>query len=701
MRLLSYAALVKTYTAIIFTSKPELGIDHIGNLKLISVPKRKLIRSLYYVYDYLKKTKAERGADTVISTQDAFEVGFIGYLFALFLRLPLHAQIHTAIQSPYFRKESWRNRLQYVLSTFITRRAKALRVVSPAIKDFLIHKHVVADKIFVAPITGDAPQTVKQSLSPTVERGPYHVLCVARFVECKNLKALIEGFGKFTKTHQGVLTIVGGGPLKTELAAEMHRLGLADTVTLLDWTPSLDATYLKADLYIQPSWYEGFGSAIVEALARGIPVVVTPGVGAADYVKVGVNGYVLKGYTAEDITTGLMYGVDHLVRLSPESVRASMRIPSESEKTTVLMQSWTRALGQSNPMRILMTTEKLDSQDTIFAFSHLWIKTIASQVDHLTVIALSVGAYDLPSNVTVYSLGKEKGVGKMGRVFRFYKYIWQERKNYDNVFVHMNQVYVILGGLFWKIWNKKIGLWYTHRAVSTSLKIATTLVDHIFTAADESFNINTPKKHVLGHGIDTQVWLNPNRASAFSQPVIKIVSVGRLTRIKNLETLVRAAKLVQSKGKIVEVSLIGPTINEADAEYKTELEELIKSLHLEDTVHFLGGKKVEEVRNILWQSDIHVNMCPTGGLDKAVIEAGCAGLHTFASNQAFAASYGSYAADYLFTYGNAEELANRICAIAELPREESEQKRQAIQADWGKRFAVSRLIRDLLNTLQS
>ena len=58
--------------------------------------------------------------------------------------------------------------------------------------------------------------------------------------------------------------------------------------------------------------------------------------------------------------------------------------------------------------KVLMTTEKLDINDSIFAFSHLWIKTIAEQVEQLTIIALSVGEYDLPKNVTVYSLGKEQ-----------------------------------------------------------------------------------------------------------------------------------------------------------------------------------------------------------------------------------------------------------------------------------------------------
>ena len=88
----------------------------------------------------------------------------------------------------------------------------------------------------------------------------------------------------------------------------------------------------------------------------------------------------------------------------------------------------------------------------------------------------------MPSNVKVFSLGKEqqlRGRTDLGNFKRsvleeqwlkikyalnFYKYIWQERKNYDAVLVHMNQEYVLLGGIFWKLFSKKIYMWRNHHS---------------------------------------------------------------------------------------------------------------------------------------------------------------------------------------------------------------------------------------------
>jgi hypothetical protein len=138
-------------------------------------------------------------------------------------------------------------------------------------------------------------------------------------------------------------------------------------------------------------------------------------------------------------------------------------------------------------MKLLILTQKADINDDILGFFHRWIEEFARHCESVIVICLQKGEYDLPENVRVLSLGKERvtryalGVtNKLKYLFNFYKYIWQERNNYDSVFVHMNPIYIVLGGLFWKLWNKKIILWYTHKAFNFKLRVAEKLVDKIF-----------------------------------------------------------------------------------------------------------------------------------------------------------------------------------------------------------------------------
>src|SRR3989344_3937656 len=99
-------------------------------------------------------------------------------------------------------------------------------------------------------------------------------------------------------------------------------------------------------------------------------------------------------------------------------------------------------------MKILIVTQKVDKNDPVLGFFHRWIEEFAKHYESLVVICLEKGEYHLPQNVKILSLGKEERISKVRYIVHFYKYIWQERKNYDAVFVHMNQEYIILGWKF-------------------------------------------------------------------------------------------------------------------------------------------------------------------------------------------------------------------------------------------------------------
>jgi hypothetical protein len=143
-------------------------------------------------------------------------------------------------------------------------------------------------------------------------------------------------------------------------------------------------------------------------------------------------------------------------------------------------------------MNLLVTTQIVDSTDPRLGFFHQWLEEFAKHCEHVEVICLYEGTHALPQNVSVHSLGKEKrAASSVAYAYRFLRLSYKLRNQYSAVFVHMNPEYVVLGSVFWCLWNKRIGLWYLHKSVNLKLRLATLLADVIFTASEESFRLKS------------------------------------------------------------------------------------------------------------------------------------------------------------------------------------------------------------------
>jgi len=278
-------------------------------------------------------------------------------------------------------------------------------------------------------------------------------------------------------------------------------------------------------------------------------------------------------------------------------------------------------------MNLLIITQKVNKNDPILGFFHRWIIEFSKHVALLTVICLEEGEHDLPDNVRVLSLGKEKGVGKVGRLVRLYSYVWKYRNDYDVVFVHMNPIYVVLCWKLWFILQKKVFLWYTHKHVDTKLRFANVFVKKIFTASSESMRLRTDKKFVTGHGIDTDFF---SPVTNVIQKEMSILTVGRISKTKQVDILIRAIE--QLPGRTLDI--VGGTVTEEDSVYRKFCEELVKNLGVSDRVIWHGPMTHEETRYFYRRAGVFVNVSNTGSLDKVILEALACGVSVISSNDA-------------------------------------------------------------------
>lgn len=285
-------------------------------------------------------------------------------------------------------------------------------------------------------------------------------------------------------------------------------------------------------------------------------------------------------------------------------------------------------------MRLLIVTQKVNQDDPVLGFFHRWIIEFAKRCETVTVVCLEEGSHELPANVKTLSLGKESGPGDpLKYAARFYRYIWQERDAYDAVFVHMNPIYIVLGGLVWKVLGKDMSLWYTHKHVDWKLRLATSLVDRVFTASRESFRLTSDKVIVTGHGIDTDHFAPLARKEP--SDTFRILTTGRIAPVKNVDLMIDAVGELVEDGKDVSFTIVGDAVTDADRAYADDLKEKVKERDLGGSVKFIGSVPPREIVAYLQDADLLVNMSNTGSVDKSVLEAFACGVPAISSNVAF------------------------------------------------------------------
>lgn len=321
-------------------------------------------------------------------------------------------------------------------------------------------------------------------------------------------------------------------------------------------------------------------------------------------------------------------------------------------------------------MNLLMITRKVDKQDARAGFVYAWVKKLSQRVDRLIVICQEKGDVSGLKGIKIYSLGKEKLLNwpvflrRPIYVFRFYKLIWRLRKKYDNVFVHMHWIYVLLANFFWKLQRKKIGFWYSHIRTTIMAKLASCFADFVFSPSGKSFKFAPKKLKKTGHGIDTEVFRPSGEKKEYSR---QIISVGRISPVKEYEVLIEAVRVLAGKYHLndFEIKLIGRPANKEDFAYLEKLKKTINGYRLENCFNWLGDIPNKDVFKFYQKSDIFVNMQSSGVFDKAVLEAMACGLVCVLSSSAYNKILGKYKEETIFESGNSEEMAEKIYQVSQ------------------------------------
>lgn len=216
------------------------------------------------------------------------------------------------------------------------RKADAVAVLTSGWADYFRSTLGIANPIVVNNPVEPAPPQPTRPVSPDKVR----LLYLGAIVQAKGVFDLLEALAALpAELRARVHLTIGGAGEDTRLLADIDRLGLTDTVTFAGWITGerKEQLFAASDILLLPSYAEGLPISILEAMARGMGLIVSNVGGIPSLVADGENGFVITPGSIPSLTSAIAayataptliatHGEKSLTRIAPY-------LPSAVEKT--------------------------------------------------------------------------------------------------------------------------------------------------------------------------------------------------------------------------------------------------------------------------------------------------------------------------------------------------------------------------------
>jgi glycosyltransferase involved in cell wall biosynthesis len=321
-------------------------------------------------------------------------------------------------------------------------------------------------------------------------------------------------------------------------------------------------------------------------------------------------------------------------------------------------------------LNLLVFNLAMDASHTALGFTTQWTNALARRAKHVSVITMTVGELDLAPNVSVYSLGKERGASEPRRLIEFYRLVHKvmRERHIDACFAHMAPLFAVLFAPVAKVSGTPVLFWYAG-AGSRTMRLAHSLTDRSVTATAASFTVPSEKLYVIGHGIDVDVFRPPETTAPDYDRTI--VTIGRVNANKGLDEMIAAiARLRAEQGVDLRLEITGETLTEPDRHYEQELLRSIDSLGISKAIAFAGRVPFPEVPSRYRRGSIFLNLSRTDSMDKAILESMASGCVPISRNRSFRDIAEEHGFSSLVPGPGPERLADSISEVLARPPDE-------------------------------
>lgn len=352
-RMIEYGKLFEELHIIVFAKGSKFYSEKLSeNTQAFPTNSRNKLSCVFDAIKIGKKVMKNLGSDgTVISCQDPFETGLVGWRLARKFNVKLQLQIHTDIFSPYFMNHSFLNRIRVLIASFLLPKAHTVRVVSSRIESSLVVRGYPREKISVLPIFVDTEKFKKDSEFDLHDRYRFKtiVLMVSRIEREKNVAEAIEIFESVAADYSDAgLVIVGDGGEKAVLVKKVKGHGLSERIFFEPWQGDLIPYYKSADIFLSTSFYEGYGLTLIEAALCGLPIVTSDIGVVPEVIKNDVHALVCPVGDRSCFTKALgrlISDTELQNRLGEAGKRVEERLMTKEQFSVLYKQSFTKAFA--------------------------------------------------------------------------------------------------------------------------------------------------------------------------------------------------------------------------------------------------------------------------------------------------------------------------------------------------------------------
>ncbi len=166
-------------------------------------------------------------------------------------------------------------------------KAKVILVCNRETRERMPRK--IRDKVIYFPVNGIAAEDFVGAAPGSHGNGEsFRVVTAGRLHRLKGFALAVEAFGAFVGRHpESEMVIIGEGPEEARIRGLILRLGLDNKVRILPWLPRREvlANMRSSDVFLFPSFRDGGGAVVVEAMGSGLPVIVLDSGGPGAHVS--------------------------------------------------------------------------------------------------------------------------------------------------------------------------------------------------------------------------------------------------------------------------------------------------------------------------------------------------------------------------------------------------------------------------------